>query len=200
MAVNKSGEEKVEGAPSQDSGDAAASGMKWYVVHTYSGFENRAKKSLEERIKQYALEGKFGEILVPTEVVEEIKNGVRRSSSRKCFPGYMLVEMEMSDDTAHLVRGTPKVTGFVGTSKKPPALTTREVERLKGISHGTPAPRIKVEFNEGDQVRVNEGPFANFSGTVEEVKPDKQRVRVLVSIFGRATPVELDYAQVERLS
>ncbi|MEI6806407.1 MAG: transcription termination/antitermination protein NusG [Myxococcaceae bacterium] len=174
--------------------------LKWYAVHTYSGFENKAKKTLEERIQQYGLQDQFGEIWVPMEVVEEIKSGVRKSQSRKCFPSYMLVQMVFSDETAHLVRNTAKVTGFVGNAKKPPALSVAEVDRMRAMVHGTPKIRAKIEFVEGDQVKVIEGPFANFSGGVEEVKPDKQKLRVLVSIFGRATPVELDYAQVERIA
>ncbi len=174
--------------------------LKWYVVHTYSGFENRAKKTLEERIQQYKLQDQFGEIWVPTEMVEEIKSGVRKSQSRKCFPSYMLVQMAFSDETAHLVRNTAKVTGFVGNAKKPPPLSPAEVERMRAMVQGTPKVRAKIEFVEGDKVKVMEGPFANFNGDIEEVKPDKQKLRVLVSIFGRATPVELDYAQVERIA
>lgn len=178
------------------------SNLKWYVVNTYSGLENRAKKSLEERIVQYGMQDKFGEIWLPTETVEEIKAGVKRSQSRKCFPGYMLVQMELSDETGHLVRNTPKVTGFVGGTKTPPCLSEAEVARMRGMIMGevVAKPRIKVEFNEGDQVKVNEGPFANFNGSIEEVKADKQKLRVLVSIFGRSTPVELDFSQVEKLS
>ncbi len=174
--------------------------LKWYVVHTYSGLENRAKKTLEERIRQYSMDDQFGEILVPTETVEEVKSGVRKSQSRKCFPGYVLVQMELTDETAHLVRNTPKITGFVGGTKKPAPLSSSEVERMRSLAHGIQKPRAKVEFLEGDQVKVTEGPFANFNGSVEEVKPDKQKIRVLVSIFGRSTPVELDYAQVERIA
>ena len=174
--------------------------LKWYVVHTYSGFENKAKKSLEERIEQYGMRDQFGEIWVPTEVVEEIKSGVRKSQSRKVLPSYMLVEMAFSDETGHLVRNTPKVTGFVGNTKKPAPLRPAEVETMRAMVYGTPKVRAKVEFVEGDKVKVIEGPFANFNGDVEEVKADKQKLKVLVSIFGRATPVELDYSQVERIA
>jgi len=175
------------------------SNLKWYVVHTYSGLENRAKKALEERIQQYGMEKFFGEILVPTETVEEIKSGVRKSQSRKCFPGYVLVQMELTDEAGHLVRNTPKITGFVGGSKKPSSLSLSEVERMRSIASTPQKTKAKVEFIEGDQIKVIEGPFANFNGSVEEVKPDKQKLRVLVSIFGRSTPVELDYGQVERI-
>ena len=175
---------------------------KWYVVHTYSGFENKVKKSLEERIRQQALEERFGEVLIPMEVVQEMVKGEKRTSKRKFFPGYILVNMDMNLETWHLVKGTPKVTGFVGNAKTPnetPAVTDAEVQRLTTqISEGSLKPKPKVQFEDGDQVRVIDGPFSNFNGTVEEVKPDKGKVRVLVSIFGRATPVELDFMQVEK--
>ena len=173
--------------------------MKWYVIHTYSGFENRAKKSLEERAKQYNLEEQFGEVLIPTETVEEIRGGTRRTTKRKFFPGYMLVQMELTDESWHLVKDTPKITGFVGGGTRPPPITEAEVRRLtQQISEGVVKPTPKVEFSEGEQVRVIDGPFANFSGSIEEVKAEKQKVRVMVSIFGRSTPVELDFSQVER--
>jgi transcriptional antiterminator NusG len=176
---------------------------KWYAVHTYSGFENKVKKSLEERARQEALEEQLGEILIPMEQVVEMVKGEKKTSKRKFFPGYVLVQMEMNDRTWHLVKGTPKVTGFVGNAKRPEevvAIRDDEVSRLTAqISEGTLKPKPKVQFDEGDQVRVIDGPFANFNGTVEEVKPDKGKVRVLVSIFGRATPVELEYSQVEKL-
>lgn len=173
---------------------------KWYVVNTYSGLENRAKKSLEERIQQYGLEEKFGEIFVPTETVEEMKGGVKKTQSRKTLPGYMLVEMELNDETVHLVRNTQKITGFVGGTKNPPPVRAAEIARMRTGAGAVQKPKSKVEFNDGDQVRVIEGPFANFTGNVEEVKADKQRLRVMVSIFGRSTPVELEYAQVEKIS
>jgi transcriptional antiterminator NusG len=175
---------------------------KWYAVHTYSGFENKVKKSLEERVRQEDLQESFGEILIPMEQVVEMVKGEKKTSKRKFFPGYVLVHMEMDDRTWHLVKGTAKVTGFVGSAKIPkdvPAISDAEVARLTSqISEGTLKPKPKVQFEEGDQVRVTDGPFSNFNGTVEEVKPDKGKVRVLVSIFGRATPVELDFMQVEK--
>lgn len=172
---------------------------KWYVVHTYSGFENKAKKSLEEKIKQYELGDFFGDILIPMENVVEMVKGEKRASKRKFFPGYILVQMELNDRTWHLVKNTPKITGFVGDAHNPPAVSEREIARLTTqLSEGALKPKPKVEFEEGDNVRVVDGPFSNFNGTVEEVNPDKGRVRVLVSIFGRATPVELDFMQVEK--
>ncbi len=180
---------------------------KWYVVHTYSGFENKAKKSLEERVKQEGLQELFGDILIPMENVVEMVKGEKRASKRKFFPGYILVQMvEIKDGepnsmrAMHVVKNTPKITGFVGgDARNPPAVSEREIARLTTqLSEGALKPKPKVEFEEGDNVRVVDGPFSNFNGTVEEVNPDKGRVRVLVSIFGRATPVELDFMQVEK--
>jgi transcriptional antiterminator NusG len=176
--------------------------MKWYVVHTYSGFENKAKKSLEERIKREKLEENFGQILIPMEQVVEMVKGEKRTSRRKFFPGYILVQMEMNEKSWHLVKNTPKVTGFLFGSKNPmdvPATTDEEVARLTSqISEGSLKPKPKVQFEEGDNVRVIDGPFSNFNGVVEEVRPDKGKVKVHISIFGRATPVELDFMQVEK--
>lgn len=186
-------------APADESA-AANSKLKWYVVHTYTGYENRAKKSLEERIRQHSLDEQFGEVLIPVETVEEVRGGTKRKSKRKFFPGYMLVQMELNDETWHLVKSTPKVTGFVGNATKPPPVRDDEVQRLtQQMTQGVAKPTPKVEFDEGDQVRVIDGPFANFNGNVEEVNADKQTVKVLVSIFGRSTPVELDFMQVEKV-
>jgi transcriptional antiterminator NusG len=173
---------------------------KWYVVHTYSGYENFAKKSLEERIRQLSANAKFGEILIPTENVVELgKGGQRRTSKRKFFPGYMLVQMELDDVSWHVVKGTPKITGFVGNAQKPSSIPEDEVRRLtQQIDEGTYRPKPRVRFSDGESVRVVDGPFANFNGVVESVNPDKSKVRVLVSIFGRSTPVELDFIQVEK--
>jgi len=177
---------------------------KWYVVHTYSGFENKARKSLEDKVKLEGLSDFFGEILIPMEQVVEMVKGERRTSKRKFFPGYIMVQMEMNDRTWHLVKNTPKITGFVGGQQfaradEIPSVSDAEVMRLTSqISEGTLKPKPKVLFEQGDQVRVTDRPFSNFNGTVEEVNPYKGRLRVLVSIFGRATPVELDFMQVEK--
>jgi transcriptional antiterminator NusG len=176
---------------------------KWYVVHTYSGFENKAKKSLEDKIKMEGLEEDFGEILVPTEQVVEMRDGQKRTTRRKTMPGYILVQMVMSTRAKSLVKNTPKVTGFLGAQgqEDPPPLRDFEVQRLTTQqAEGSMRPKPKVQFDEGDTVRVIDGPFANFNGTVEEVNPEKGRVKVLVSIFGRSTPVELDFMQVEKTS
>ena len=174
--------------------------MSWYVVHAYSGFENQVKKSLEDRIARNSMDSKFGEILVPTEEVVEMKEGVKRRSERKFFPGYVLVEMTMEDDTWHLVKECPKVLGFIGGTKdNPTPITNREAEEiLNRIQEGVEKPRPKTLFEVGELVRVIDGPFADFNGAVEEVNYDKSRLRVSVSIFGRSTPVELEFGQVSK--
>lgn len=175
--------------------------MKWYVVHTYSGFENKVKKTLEDKIRVENLGEFFGQILIPMEQVVEMVNGERKTSKRKFFPGYILVQMKMIDRTWTLVKNTPKVTGFIGAAanEQPPPITDAEVRRLTSqLTEGAAKPRARVSYTEGDTVRVSDGPFANFNGTIEEVNHEKGRVRVLVSIFGRSTPVELDFMQVEK--
>ncbi len=173
--------------------------MKWYVVHTYSGYEAKAKKALEERIKKNGMQSLFGEILIPSESVVEVVQGEKRTSVRKFFPGYILVKMAMSNETWHIVKGTMKVTGFVGGMRNPPPVPEEEVRRItEQITEGTLRPKPKVEYEKGESVRVTAGPFANFTGVVDEVRPDKSKLRVMVSIFGRATPVELDFYQVEK--
>ncbi|MFO0723142.1 MAG: transcription termination/antitermination protein NusG [Myxococcota bacterium] len=193
----------MEAEDEKPVGDAVASAaskkLKWYVVHTYSGFEQKAKKSLEERAKLEGLEAHFGQTLVPTEEVVEMVGGSKRKSKRKFFPGYMLVQMELNDRTWHLVKNTPKVTGFVGNQQHPTPIKEAEVLRLtQQIETGTLSARTTIEFEAGEKVRVIDGPFSSFNAVIEEVKADKQKLRVLVSIFGRATPVELDYMQVEK--
>ncbi len=174
---------------------------QWYIVHTYSGFENKVRESLQERIVSHGLEEYFGKILVPMEKVVEMVKGQRRESSRKFYPGYIVVEMDMNDQSWHLVKSTPKVTGFVGgTETKPTPITEEEAQRiLDQMAEGAKQPRPKFSFREGDEVRVIDGPFNNFNGTVEEVFPDKGKLRVLISIFGRATPVELEFVQVSKI-
>lgn len=172
--------------------------LKWYVVHTYSGHENRARLTLLERIKTYNLESEFGDVLIPTESVMEVVKGQRRTSTRKFYPGYMFVQMNLSDRSFHLVKNTPKITGFLG-GKSPTPVPEKDITGIhSAMSEGKSKPKPRVVYEQGDTVRVIDGPFSTFSATVEEVKPDKQKVRVLVSIFGRATPVELDFAQVEK--
>ncbi len=173
---------------------------RWYVVHVYSGYEQQAIRSLKERIKHSGMEDKFGEILVPTEEVVEMRGGQKRKSDRKFFPGYVLIQMEMDEDTWHLVKEVPKVMGFIGgTSDKPAPISDKEAQRIMDrIEEGATKPRPKVLFEPGEVVRVTEGPFADFNGVVEEVNYDKSRLRVAVTIFGRSTPVELEFGQVEK--
>ncbi|MBO4350182.1 MAG: transcription termination/antitermination protein NusG [Proteobacteria bacterium] len=176
--------------------------MKWYIVNTHSGCENRAKLSLEERIKTSNLQDKFGEVLVPVEtVVEPKKGGEKRQRTRKFFPGYMLVQMELTDETWHLVKGTSKVSGFVGGTTEPPSMSDAEVERIIGkMNKSVEKPDSVFNIELKDTVRVLDGPFVNFSGTVESLDRDKSRLCVLVSILGRVVPVELDFSQVEKVN
>ena len=173
---------------------------RWYIVHAYSNFEHKVKSSLEERIKLAGLEDKFGEILVPTEEVVEMREGQKRRSERKFFPGYVLVNMEMDDETWHLVKEVPKVLGFIGgSSDKPAPITEREADNiLQRVQEGVDKPRPKVLFEPGEVVRVTDGPFNDFNGVVEQVNYDKSKLRVAVQILGRSTPVELDFSQVEK--
>src|SRR5688572_28680966 len=174
--------------------------MKWYVVHAYSGFEKSVQKALLDRIARSEMQDRFGQILVPVEEVVELKSGQKNISERKFFPGYVLVQMDMNDETWHLVKSTPKVTGFVGGSAmKPTPITEQEVQNiLHQMQEGVDKPKPKVLFEVGEAVRVKEGPFNDFHGSVEEVNYDKNKLRVSVSIFGRSTPVELEFSQVEK--
>ena len=174
--------------------------MRWYVVHAYSGYEKKVAAALRERVALYGMEDRFGEILVPTEEVVEIRGGQKRKSERKFFPGYVLVQMELGDDTWHLVKETPRVMGFIGgKADKPAPITDKEAEMiLQRVQDSEDKPRPKAVFEAGEVVRVTDGPFNDFNGVVEEVNYDKSRLRVSVSIFGRSTPVELEFTQVEK--
>lgn len=175
--------------------------MGWYVVHVYSGFEMKALRALEERIRTHNMQDQFGGTMVPQETVIELVRGQKKTLNKKFYPGYMLVQMMMNEDTWHLVKETPKVTGFVGDVKDPAPLLDEEVKRLIGqIEEGATSPRSRMSFEQGETIKVVDGPFADFSGTVEEVKPEKGKVKVLISIFGRATPVELDFVQIEKIA
>lgn len=173
---------------------------RWYVVHAYSGMEKSVRRSLLERIERAGMQDRFGQILVPTEEVVEVKGGQKSVTERRFFPGYILVEMEMTDETWHLVKNTNKVTGFIGgKSNRPTPVPAREIEKiLQQMQEGVDKPRPKVLYEVGELVRIKDGPFADFNGNVEEVNYEKSRVRVSVTIFGRATPVELEFAQVEK--
>jgi transcriptional antiterminator NusG len=174
---------------------------RWYVVHAYSGFEKSVLRALTERITRAGMQDKFGQILVPVEEVMEMRNGQKMTTERKFFPGYVLVEMDMDDESWHLVKSTPKVTGFVGgTATKPTPISPKEVEKiLQQMQEGVEKPKPKVLFEVGEMVRVKEGPFTDFNGTVESVNYEKSRLQVSVTIFGRATPVELEFGQVEKV-
>ncbi len=175
--------------------------MRWYVVHAYSGYEKRVAATLKERIELHGMQDSFGEILVPTESVVEVKDGKKRKSERKFYPGYVMVEMDMNDETWHLVKSTPRVMGFIGGSSDAPApLSDREADAiLHRVKEGTEKPTQKTIFEPGESIRVTDGPFADFNGTVEKVNYEKSRLHVSVTIFGRATPVELEFTQVEKV-
>lgn len=174
--------------------------LRWYVVHAYSGYENQVKRSLEERVRHSEYDEMFGDILVPTEEVVEMREGQKRKSDRKFFPGYVLVQMDMNEDTWHLVRDVPRVMGFIGgTSDKPAPISDREADAiLQRVQEGVDKPRPKVLFEPGEVVRITDGPFNDFNGVVEEVDYEKSKMRVSVLIFGRSTPVELEFGQVEK--
>jgi transcriptional antiterminator NusG len=172
----------------------------WYIVHTYSGFENKVKESLEQRVQAYGLQDEIGEVLIPTEDIVEKRGGREVKSTRRFFPGYILVEMAMSDHAWHVVKNTPKVTGFVGAGTKPTPLSKEEVDLiLEQVKTAAEKPKPKYTFERGDHVRINEGPFTSFNGVVDEVNVDRNTLKVMVTIFGRATPVELDFLQVEKV-
>jgi transcriptional antiterminator NusG len=177
-----------------------ASERKWYIVHTYSGFEERVAETLRQRAEALGMGDQFGEVKIPTETIVELKAGKKRETQRKFFPGYILVEMEMSDPAWHVVKNTPKVTGFVGTGKKPTPLTQEEVDQiLEQVVSAKERPKPKYVFEKGEPVKIVDGPFNNFSGVVDEVNLDRNTLKVMVTIFGRQTPVELDFLQVEKL-
>jgi transcriptional antiterminator NusG len=189
-----------ESQASEAAAPATNPDLRWYIVHAYSGMEKAVERNITERITRAGMQSKFGRILVPTEEVVEMKSGQRKTTERRLFPGYVFVEMVMDDDTWHLVKHTNKVTGFVGGAKNRPAPISEDdvMKIVNQMQEGTDKPRHKVEFEVGEYVRVKEGPFTDFNGTVEEVNYEKSKVRVSVTIFGRATPVELEFSQVEK--
>ena len=195
-----------EQAPPQENTNP---NMRWYIIHSYSGFERKVKESLETRIQAFGLEGKIGKVVIPTEPVTEIRNGKKYTVERMFYPGYVLVQMDLTgfrtggegDHVWHVVKSTPRVTGFVGTANDPTPLTEEEVNQIiYRVSVGKDKPRIKVKFEKGETVRINEGPFANFNGTVDDVNEDRETLKVMVTIFGRSTPVELEFGQVEKVA
>jgi len=173
---------------------------KWYALHVYSGYEKKVQTMLEEKIRLSEIDGQFGEIFLPEENVVELVKGLKREVKRKFFPGYLLIEVDLSDEAWHLIKSVPKITGFVGSQTHPKAVPQSDIDRLKvQMTEGEETPRLKVSFREGQMVNVIDGPFASFSGTVEEINHEKGKLNVLVSIFGRSTPVELDFSQVEKV-
>ncbi|HEV2116033.1 MAG TPA: transcription termination/antitermination protein NusG [Terriglobales bacterium] len=183
--------------------------MKWYIVHTYSGFERKVKESLESRVRAFGLDDKIGRVLIPTEPVTEVRGGKKYTSERMFYPGYVLVEMDLSgfrsggqgDHVWHVVKSTPRVTGFVGTANDPTPLSEEEVNQIVyRVSEGKDKPKLKVKFEKNEQVKIIEGPFANFTGVVDEVNEDRETLKIMVTIFGRATPVELEFGQVEKVA
>src|SRR5579864_8574558 len=174
--------------------------FKWYIIHAYSGFERKVRESLESRIAAFGLQNKIGRIMIPTEPVTELRNGKKYTIERVFLPGYVLVEMELDNDLWHVIKNTPRVTGFLGTGDNPVALSEQEVSSILFRSDvSKDKPSMKVKFDKGEQVRINEGPFANFTGAVDEINEDKQTLKVMVSIFGRSTPVEIEFSKVDKV-
>jgi len=189
-----------DAAAATDGEQPAGPKHEWYVVHTYSGYESAVKRQLEERVRAAGREAQFGEVLVPAERVIELVKGKKREATRNLFPGYILVQMELTDDTWHIINDTPKVTGFVGGGTNPPPISEEEVRKIaQQIEEGATRPKAKVAFEVGDQVKVIDGPFSDFNGVVEEIRPEKGTLKVSISIFGRATSVEMELVQVEKV-
>jgi transcription termination/antitermination protein NusG len=181
-------------------GPAANERFKWYIIHAYSGFERKVRESIESRVQAFGLQNKIGRVMIPTEPVTEIVSGKKRTVERVFLPGYVLVEMDLDNDLWHVIKNTPRVTGFLGTGDKPVALSEEEVSSILFRSEtAKDKPRIKIKFAKNEPVRITEGPFANFNGIVDEVNEDKETVKVMVTIFGRSTPVELEFAKVEKV-
>jgi transcriptional antiterminator NusG len=204
-------EEKNEAAASGESSGAEGvtatsepprnSNMKWYIIHSYSGFERKVKESLESRVQAFGLQEKIGKVLIPTESVTEVRGGKKYTSERMFYPGYVLVEMDMDDHVWHVVKSTPRVTGFVGTGQQPTPLSDEEVQHIVyKVADSREKPKLKVKFEKNETVRISEGPFATFQGIVDEVNEDRETLKVMVTIFGRSTPVELEFNQVEKVA
>src|SRR5271170_2051946 len=191
--------EAVE-APTEQLRPAANERFKWYIIHAYSGFERKVRESLDSRIQAFGLQNKIGRVMIPTEPVTEIVNGKKRTVERVFLPGYVLVEMDLDNDLWHVIKNTPRVTGFLGTGDKPVALSEEEVSSILFRSETSKdKPRLKIKFEKSESVRITEGPFANFNGIVDEVNEDRETVKVMVTIFGRSTPVELEFGKVEKV-
>ena len=187
---------------SSETGEAPRNpNMKWYIIHSYSGFERKVKESLESRVQAFGLQGRIGKVLIPTESVTEVRGGKKYTSERMFYPGYVLVEMDMDDHVWHVVKSTPRVTGFVGTGQQPTPLSEEEVQHIVyKVADSREKPKLKVKFEKNESVRITEGPFASFTGVVDEVNEDRETLKVMVTIFGRSTPVELEFNQVEKVA
>jgi len=193
-----------EGEGSAGTGSATEAprnpNMKWYIIHSYSGFERKVRESLESRVQAFGLQDKIGRVLIPTESVTEVRGGKKYTSERMFYPGYVLVEMDMDDHVWHVVKSTPRVTGFVGTGQQPTPLSEEEVQNIVyRVGESKDKPKLKVKFEKNETVRITEGPFASFTGVVDEVNEDRETLKVMVTIFGRSTPVELEFGQVEKV-
>jgi len=188
------------GEPTEQLAPPVNENFKWYIIHAYSGFERKVRESLESRITAFGLQNKIGRIMIPTEPVTELRNGKKYTIERVFLPGYVLVEMDLDNDLWHVIKNTPRVTGFLGTGDNPVALSEQEVSSILFRSEtAANKPSMKVKFDKGEQVRINEGPFANFTGTVDDVNEDRQTLKVMVSIFGRSTPVEIEFSKVDKV-
>ena len=200
IGIDRSSRGSSTGSERHDEMTDVRARRSWYIVHTYSGFEKKVAESLQQRVQAYGLQDEIGEVLIPTEDVVEMRGGRKVVTAKRFFPGYILVEMNMSDNAWHVVKNTPKVTGFVGAGAKPTPLSKDEVEQiLTQVKTAAEKPKPKYMFEKGEQVRINEGPFTSFNGVVDEVNLDKNTLKVMVTIFGRSTPVELDFLQVEKI-
>src|SRR5215468_2071274 len=198
-------EQKPEAANAGEAGEQLAppanASFKWYIIHAYSGFERKVRESIESRIAAFGLQNKIGRIMIPTEPVTEVRNGKKYTIERVFLPGYVLIEMDLDNDLWHIIKNTPRVTGFLGTGDKPVALSEEEVSSILFRSEvAKEKPRLKIKFEKSEQVRITEGPFANFNGIVDEVNEDRETLKVMVTIFGRSTPVELEFGKVEKVA
>jgi transcriptional antiterminator NusG len=197
---NIAGTAEAAEAPTEQLSPAANEQFKWYIIHAYSGFERKVRESIESRVQAFGLQNRIGRVMIPTEPVTEIVNGKKRTVERVFLPGYVLVEMDLDNDLWHVIKNTPRVTGFLGTGDKPVALSEAEVSSILFRSEVTKdKPRLKIKFEKNESVRITEGPFANFNGIVDEVNEDRETVKVMVTIFGRSTPVELEFGKVEKV-
>jgi len=190
----------ADGAAPQPAEAPENPNMKWYIIHTYSGFERKVRESLESRVAAFGLQDKIGKVLIPTEPVTEVRGGKKYTTERMFYPGYVLVQMDMDDHVWHVVKSTPRVTGFVGTGQQPTPLSPEEVNQIVfRVAEGKEKPRLKVKYEKNEKVRITEGPFASFTGDIDEVNEDRETLKIMVTIFGRSTPVELGFAQVEKV-